>query len=99
MHASDPLISRYASAEMAAIYSDTRKYTTWRRLWVALAEVQAELGLDISREQLEELRAKRESLDGCTQSAVTPVPSSRRASSYVNSTLASFDCEYARPAP
>ena len=55
---SNPLIERYASPEMAAVFSDANKFRTWRRLWVALAESQAELGLSISEEQLAELRGK-----------------------------------------
>ena len=41
----NPLISRYASREMAALWGDQRKFSTWRRLWVGLAEAEAELGL------------------------------------------------------
>ena len=59
----NPLISRYASAEMAAIWSDRRKIRSWRQLWVALAEAQQELGLDISDAQLEELRANIDNVD------------------------------------
>lgn len=54
---SNPLSERYASREMAAIFSPHFKYSTWRRLWVALAEAQRELGLPIETEQIEELRA------------------------------------------
>ncbi|MHC4786822.1 MAG: adenylosuccinate lyase, partial [Planctomycetota bacterium] len=43
-----PLESRYASAELRAIWSPQRKFSTWRRLWLALAEAQRELGLGIS---------------------------------------------------
>ena len=49
---------RYASAEMADLWSPQRKFSTWRRLWVALAEAEAELGLPISEEQIDELRAQ-----------------------------------------
>ena len=52
----NPLISRYASREMAELWSPRRKFSTWRRLWVALAEAQQQLGLDISDAQLTELR-------------------------------------------
>lgn len=51
-----PLISRYASKEMSKIFSEQNKFTTWRKLWVALAEAQRELGLNISEEQISELR-------------------------------------------
>ena len=52
-----PLNTRYASKEMSYIFSDDMKFSTWRKLWVALAEGEKELGLDITEEQLEELRA------------------------------------------
>lgn len=58
-----PLESRYASAEMRAIWSEHRKFTTWRRLWLALAEAQQELGLPITHEQLDELRAHLDDID------------------------------------
>ena len=54
----NPLISRYASREMATLWGDQRKFSTWRRLWVALAEAEAELGLPITNEQTAELRAR-----------------------------------------
>ncbi|MDA0659438.1 MAG: adenylosuccinate lyase [Planctomycetota bacterium] len=60
---SNPLIARYASREMAAIWGDTRKFTTWRRLWVTLAETQQRLGLAISDQQLAELRAHQNHVD------------------------------------
>ena len=46
----NPLTDRYASAEMSAIFSPARKFGTWRRLWLALAESQAELGLPVPDE-------------------------------------------------
>ncbi len=52
-----PLGARYASAEMSRIFSDTNRYTTWRKVWLALAEAEHELGLPITGEQLDELRA------------------------------------------
>ncbi len=52
-----PLSGRYASPEMQYLFSSEKKFTTWRRLWVALAETEKELGLDITDEQIEELRA------------------------------------------
>lgn len=51
-----PLNSRYASKEMSYLFSDEMKFTTWRRLWVALAECEKELGLNITCEQIEELK-------------------------------------------
>ncbi len=58
-----PLGARYASREMRANFSDRTKFTTWRRLWIALAEAEQELGLAISDEQLDELRAHATDLD------------------------------------
>lgn len=52
-----PLNNRYASKEMSYIFSDDKKFTTWRKLWVALAEAEKELGLKITDEQIEELKA------------------------------------------
>jgi adenylosuccinate lyase len=58
-----PLITRYASKEMAKIFSDDEKFKTWRRLWVALAKSQRELGLDISEEQIEEMEKNIENIN------------------------------------
>ncbi len=52
----NPLITRYASREMAAIWSARRKHVTWRQLWLALAECQQQLGLKITDAQLAEMR-------------------------------------------
>ena len=52
-----PLSSRYASGEMLALFSPDKKFTTWRRLWVALARAEMELGLPITQEQVDELEA------------------------------------------
>ncbi len=52
-----PLCSRYASPEMQHIFSNDKKFTTWRRLWIALAEAEKELGLPITDEQIAELKA------------------------------------------
>jgi len=51
-----PLSGRYASKEMQYIFSQDKKFTTWRRLWIALAEAERELGLNISEEQIAELK-------------------------------------------
>ncbi len=51
-----PLNSRYSSLEMSYIFSEEKKFTTWRKLWVALAECEKELGLNITEEQVEELK-------------------------------------------
>jgi adenylosuccinate lyase len=53
----NPLCKRYASPEMQRLFSDDTKFSTWRRLWIALAESQRELGLDISAAQIDELKA------------------------------------------
>ena len=51
-----PLSERYASKEMQYIFSPDMKFRTWRKLWIALAETEKELGLDITDEQIQELR-------------------------------------------
>lgn len=59
----NPLIGRYASLEMSRLWSPQTKHSTWRRLWVALAEAERELGLDISQAQIDELRAHVDDID------------------------------------
>lgn len=51
----NPLVSRYASKEMSYIWSPENKFTTWRKLWIALAKCEKELGVSITDEQIEEL--------------------------------------------
>ncbi len=58
-----PLNSRYASREMQALFSPDRKFRSWRRLWIALAEAERELGLDISEAQIQEMRAHADEID------------------------------------
>ena len=58
-----PLSERYASREMQYIFSPDMKFKTWRRLWIALAETERELGLAISEEQIEELKAHAEDIN------------------------------------
>jgi len=58
-----PLTDRYASREMQAVFSPRRRFGTWRRLWIALAESQAELGLDISELAIEQMRSTADTLD------------------------------------
>ncbi|XP_065185143.1 adenylosuccinate lyase-like [Sycon ciliatum] len=58
-----PLTSRYASPEMAYNFSDMKKFSTWRRLWLYLAQVEKELGLNITDEQLTEMEANLENID------------------------------------
>ncbi len=59
----NPLLTRYASSEMAEMFSDDVKFKTWRRLWVALAECEKEMGLDISDEQIAELKAHMDDIN------------------------------------
>ena len=58
-----PLNSRYASREMKYIFSPDFKFRTWRRLWIALAKAEKELGLDITDEQIAELEAHRDDIN------------------------------------
>ncbi|MEL7646846.1 MAG: adenylosuccinate lyase [Sedimentibacter sp.] len=59
----NPLITRYASKEMGYIFSDESRFSTWRKLWVALAEGEKELGLNITDEQIEEMKANIYNID------------------------------------
>ena len=59
----NPLITRYASKEMSYIFSDEKKFSTWRKLWVALAEAEQELGLNITDEQIAEMKANIYNID------------------------------------
>ena len=58
-----PLSERYASREMQYIFSPDMKFRTWRRLWIALAETEKELGLDITDEQIAELKAHQDDIN------------------------------------
>ena len=58
-----PLSERYASKEMQYIFSPDKKFRTWRKLWIALAETEKELGLDITEEQIEELKAHADDIN------------------------------------
>lgn len=58
-----PLSERYASKEMQYIFSPNMKFTTWRKLWIALAEAEKELGLNITEEQIEELKAHQDDIN------------------------------------
>jgi adenylosuccinate lyase len=58
-----PLSSRYASDEMKYIFSEQKKFTTWHRLWIALAKAEKELGLGITDEQIEEMEANKDIVD------------------------------------
>ncbi len=59
----NPLCSRYASEAMQELFSPDRKFKTWRRLWIALAETERELGLPISAEQIDELKAHADTIN------------------------------------
>ena len=58
-----PLSERYASKEMQHISSQDMKFRTWRKLWIALAETEKELGLDITQEQIDELKAHQDDIN------------------------------------
>lgn len=58
-----PLSQRYASREMQYIFSPEKKFRTWRKLWIALAETEKELGLDITDEQIAELKANADNIN------------------------------------
>lgn len=58
-----PLSERYSSKEMQYIFSPEKKFKTWRRLWIALAETERELGLNITEEQIEELKAHKDDIN------------------------------------
>ncbi len=59
----NPLISRYASAEMSENFSDEKRFKLWRKLWIALAESEMELGLNISQSQIDEMKAYSENIN------------------------------------
>ena len=58
-----PLSERYASREMQYIFSPDMKFRTWRKLWIALAETEKELGLDITQEQIDELKSHQDDIN------------------------------------
>ena len=60
---SSPLSERYASKEMQYIFSQDMKFRTWRKLWIALAETEKELGLNITQEQIDELKAHADDIN------------------------------------
>ena len=59
----NPLITRYASKEMQRAFSDEKRFKLWRKLWVALAESEMELGLNVTQEQVDELKEYAEDID------------------------------------
>ena len=58
-----PLSQRYASREMQYLFSPDKKFRTWRKLWIALAETEKELGLNITQEQIDELKAHADDIN------------------------------------
>jgi len=62
-HYNNPLIERYSSREMSGVFSADTKFTTWRTLWIVLAEAEKELGLNISDEQIDELKRSRTAIN------------------------------------
>lgn len=65
----NPLCKRYASRQMQSIFSDNRKFSTWRRLWIALAESEKELGLAITDEQIQQMKEHINDIDYATADA------------------------------
>mgnify|MGYP000966778183 CR=1 FL=1 len=59
----NPLIARYAGKQMAYLFSDDKKFKTWRKLWIALAEAEHEMGLPVTKEQVDELKAHAEDIN------------------------------------
>ena len=60
---SNPLTTRYASKEMQQAFSDEKRFKLWRKLWIALAEAEMELGLNVTQEQVDELKTYAEDID------------------------------------
>ena len=58
-----PLSTRYASKEMQYLFSDNNKFRTWRKLWIALAKAEHQLGLNVSQEQIRQLEAHAEEIN------------------------------------
>ena len=58
-----PFSTRYASPEMQQVFSENFKFRTWRRLWIALAKAEKELGLNITDEQIAELEAHKDDIN------------------------------------
>ena len=59
----NPLCSRYASSEMQYIFSPDKKFTTWHKLWIALARAEMQLGLPVTQEQIDEMEANKDEVD------------------------------------
>ena len=58
-----PLSARYADQEMKYLFSPDKKFRTWRRLWIALAESEMELGLPVTQEQIDEMKANADDIN------------------------------------
>lgn len=58
-----PLTSRYASKEMSYLFSPDYKFKTWRKLWIALAETEKELGLNITQEQIDQMKQFQDNIN------------------------------------
>ena len=58
-----PLSARYADREMTYLFSPDKKFRTWRRLWIALAEAEKELGLPVTQEQIDEMKAHQDDIN------------------------------------
>ena len=58
-----PLSSRYADEEMKYLFSEEKKFRTWRKLWIALAQAERELGLPVTQEQIDELTAHQDDIN------------------------------------
>ncbi len=58
-----PLSERYPSKEMQFLFSPDMKFRTWRRLWIALAETEKELGLSITQEQIDQLKQHQDDIN------------------------------------
>ena len=59
----NPLVTRYASPDMSAIFGDQKRFSTWRQLWIALARAEQELGLGITDEQIQQMESHVEDID------------------------------------
>ncbi len=90
----NPLSERYASQEMLQSFSANTRYRTWRRLWIALAEAEAELGLGITPAQIEEMRRN---VDGIDYERVAKVESDLRHDVMAHITVFGEQCPAAKP--
>lgn len=59
----NPLVTRYASPDMSSVFGDQKRFSTWRRLWIALATAEQELGLNISDQQIQQMKDQVENID------------------------------------